>query len=185
MKNLIREALLMVLIALVIFVGLRFTVQTFVVYGPSMEPNFWEEQRLLVNKVVYNFHEPERGDVIIFHPPSSVQDSYIKRIIGLPGETVEIKDGRVYLHQQDGTMSELHEPYISEPSTRNYRGNTIPENEYFVMGDNRNNTNDSRNGWTVPEDSIIGKAWFSIWPPDLWGLAANYPLQEQIASASQ
>ena len=185
MKKILQETLIMVLIAVVIFIGLRFTVQTFVVYGPSMEPSFQEMQRLLVNKVVYNFHEPERGDVIIFHPPNSIQDSYIKRVIGLPGESVEIKDGKVYLHRQDGTMFELQEPYINEPSTRNYRGTIIPDNEYFVLGDNRNNTNDSRNGWTVPVDSIIGKAWLSIWPPDLWGLAANYPLQDHIASASE
>jgi signal peptidase I len=95
MRKYIRDILIMVAVAVAIFVGLRLTVQTYVVYGPSMQPTFWEQQRLLVNKVVYKIHEPERGDVIIFHPPNEQRDSFIKRIIGLPGETVEIEDGAV------------------------------------------------------------------------------------------
>ena len=184
MKHTLRDLLIMVIIAAAIFIGLRSTAQTYVVYGPSMEPNFWENQRLIVNKVVYRIHEPERGDVIVFRPPDNQRDSYIKRIIGLPGETVEVKDGLVYIHQENGNVLQLDEPYVKELSNRPFKGNKIPENEYFVLGDNRNNTNDSRNGWTTPSESIIGKAWVSIWPPDKWGLAANYPLQEQIANAA-
>ena len=78
----------------------------------------------------------------------------------------------------------LDEPYVKEPATRSYVSGIIPPDEYFVLGDNRNNTNDSRNGWMVPTEDIIGKAWLSIWPPDKWGLAANYPPLEQIASAA-
>ena len=174
----------MLAIAVVVFVGLRSTVQTVVIHLPSMEPNFWEGQRLLVNKVVYNIHEPERGDVIIFRPPNSQHSSYIKRIIGFPGERVEIKEGVVHIYQENGKVLILDEPYFKEPAIRDFQGEIIPQNEYFVLGDNRNNSNDSRNGWTASEDSIIGKAWLSIWPPSLWGLAANYPFKEQIASAT-
>jgi signal peptidase I len=174
----------MIAIAVVVFVGLRVTIQTYVVYGSSMQPNFEEHQRLLVSKLVYNFHEPERGDVIIFRPPYEGHDSFIKRVIGLPGERVEMKQGKVYIHQADGTILELDEPYIKEPAIREYFSDVIPEGEYFVLGDNRNNTDDSRNGWTVPAEDIIGKAWISIWPPDMWGMAANHPFPEQVASAA-
>ena len=184
MNHYLREFLIMLAIAAVVFVGLRSTVQTVVIHLPSMEPNFWDGQRLLVNKVVYSIHEPERGDVIIFHPPNSQHTSFIKRIIGLPDERVEIKEGVVHIHQEDGSVLILDEPYVKEPANRDFQGDVISENEYFVLGDNRNNSNDSRSGWTVSQDSIIGKAWLSIWPPNLWGLAANYPLKEQIASAA-
>ncbi|HEY32491.1 MAG TPA: signal peptidase I [Dehalococcoidia bacterium] len=184
MKKPIRDFLIMIAIAVVVFFGLRLTLQTYVVLGPSMEPNFYTNQRLLVNKVVYNFHEPERGDVIIFHPPYEGRDSFIKRVIGLPGERVEMTQGTVYIHQPDGSVLELDEPYIEDPARRSYLSEIIPEDEYFVLGDNRNNTDDSRNGWTVPDEDIIGKAWISIWPPDMWGMAANYPFREQVASAA-
>ena len=184
MKQSLRDFLIMLVIAVVVFVGLRSTVQTFIIHFPSMEPNFWEGQRLLVSKVVYKIHEPERGDVIIFRPPNNQRETFIKRIIGLPGESVEIKEGAVYIHQEDGNVWQLDEPYVKEPANRDFQGDTIPEDEYFVLGDNRNVSNDSRNGWTASREKIIGKAWLSIWPPNLWGLAANYPLQEQIASAT-
>ena len=99
LKRFLREFLIMLLIGVVVFIGLRTTVQTVIIHLPSMEPNFWEGQRLIVNKIVYKFHEPERGDVIIFKPPYSNDTSYIKRVIGLPGERVEIKEGIVYVHQ--------------------------------------------------------------------------------------
>jgi len=142
-----------------------------------MEPGFEEGQRLLINKVVYKFYEPERGDVIVFHPTNNRRADYIKRIIALPNESVEIKDGEVYIHQ-NGKVSVLAEPYIKEPPSRDFRGDIIPEDEYFVLGDNRNNSNDSRNGWTVRRQNIIGKAWLKIWPPGEWGLVPNYPLEE-------
>jgi signal peptidase I len=180
----IRDFVIMIAIAVVVFVGLRLTVQTYVVYGPSMQPNFYEHQRLLVSKIVYNFHEPERGDVIIFRPPYEGQDSFIKRVIGLPGERIEIRQGQVYIHQTEGTVLELDEPYIEDPARWQFIGEVIPEGEYFVLGDNRNNSDDSRNGWTVPAEDIIGKAWISIWPPGQWGMAANYPFPEEVASAA-
>jgi len=142
-----------------------------------MEPNFQEGQRVLVNKVIYKFREPERGDVIVLHPPPPYSPKaipFIKRIIGLPGESVEINEGIVYIHKEDGSVLPLDEPYVIKPAKYPFKGNTIPENEYFVLGDNRNNSDDSRNGWTLPRQNIIGKAWLSIWPPDRWRLVANY-----------
>jgi len=176
MRAFLREILGALILAVVIFFLLQATVQSFIVVGASMEPSFKEGQRLLTNKVVYKFYEPERGDVIVFHPTNNRRADYIKRIIALPGESVEIKQGTVYIHEEDGNILPLDEPY--EPPSRDFRGDIIPEDEYFVLGDNRNNSNDSRNGWTVLRQNIIGKAWLKIWPPDEWGLVANYSLEE-------
>ena len=193
MKIFFRDLLATLLIAVVIFFGLRTTVQSIIVEGPSMDFSFHDGQRIIVNKVAYDFkmdgkifyrfHEPQRGDVIILDPSTfnnPMITPFIKRIIGLPGESVEIKDGIVYIHQGDGNTIALDEPYITNQASCSFKGDEIPENEYFVLGDNRNNSDDSRNDWTVPRDHIIGKAWLSIWPPEKWGPAANYPLQEQI-----
>lgn len=184
MKGSVRDFLIMAAIAVAVFIGLRTTVQTFVVIGPGMQPNFWEEQRLLVSKVVYRLHSPERGDVIVFRPPRNPDVPYIKRIIGLPGEYVEMKAGQVIIHRSDGDVIELKEPYIEEAARFDYVSDVIAEGEYFVLGDNRNNTNDSRNGWMAQDEDITGKAWLSIWPPGLWGMAANYPQSESIANAA-
>ena len=141
----------------------------------SMEPNLYEGQRIIISKVIYHFHEPERGDIIIFPNPNDPDEEYIKRIIGLPGEVVEIKDGIVYLHQPDGSVLTLDESeYITKPDKDYFISNTIPADNYFVLGDNRSNSYDSRTGWTVPRQDIVGKAWLSIWPMSDWGLAPNY-----------
>ena len=182
MKTFFRDILSILVLVVIIYFGQQAMLQGFAVDGPSMNHSFHDGQRLLVNKVVYYFHEPERGDVIIFHPPDNEQDDYIKRIIGLPGESVEVKDGVVYIRTEDGNMLPLNEPYITERGSQSFKGDTIPAGEYFVLGDNRNNSFDSRSGWTLPRQNIVGKAWLSIWPSDRWGLAANYPLQEQIDS---
>ncbi|MFC2004105.1 signal peptidase I [Chloroflexota bacterium] len=174
MKAFSRDTLITLLLAVLIFFGLQTTIQNFKVDGPSMNPNFQDGQLLLANKVVYKLHEPERGDVIIFRPPDNLRGDYIKRIIGLPGEVVEIKGGIVYIHKGDGEAFPLDEPYITARAKFPFEGDKIPENEYFVLGDNRNNSSDSRQGWTLPRQNIIGKAWFSIWPTEKWGLAANY-----------
>lgn len=180
MRTFLREIIGTLLLVVVIFFLLQITVQSFVIVGSSMEPNLQERQRILINKVVYAFHEPERGDVIVFHPPNNPQTDYIKRIIGLPGESIEIKQGMVYIHK-DGNILPLDEPYIEGPLTRTFNGDPIPQDEYFVLGDNRNNSTDSRSGWTVKREDIIGKAWLSIWPP---GLVPNYSLEEQLARST-
>lgn len=178
MRAFLREILGALILAVVIFFLLQATVQSFIVVGASMEPSFDEGQRLLISKVVYKFYEPERGDVIVFHPGNNRRADYIKRIIALPGDTIEVKMGEVYING-----SKLNEPYIKDPPSYTLRQQKIPEGEYFVLGDNRNNSNDSHNGWTVPRQNIIGKAWLKIWPPGEWGLVPNYSLHKQLASS--
>ena len=109
----------------------------------------------------------------------------VKRIIGLPGETVEIKMGIVYICQEDEALPLEEQAYIAAAPHYTMEKFQVPEDSYFVLGDNRNNSNDSHNRWVVPRESIIGKAWLSIWPPTEWGLAANFPLEEQVASAQE
>ena len=169
MRAFIRDIVITVILAVVIFFILQFTVQNFVVIGASMRPNFEEGQRVVASKLAYQFGEPERGDVIVFEPPNGGQDDYIKRIIGLPGDRVEVKDGVVYVENLP-----LDEPYISQPPGYTYSVEIIPENEYWVLGDNRNNSNDSHTGWTVPRENIIGKAWLIIWPLDQWQVVPDY-----------
>jgi signal peptidase I len=143
-----------------------------------MSDSLQDGQQILVNKLVYKFHDPERGDIIVFDPPFQAPEEYIKRIVGMPGESVEIKEGIVYIHKNDGTVFLLNEPYVKDPSRQSFEGEIILLNEYFVMGDNRNNSNDSRSGWTVPLENITGKAWIFIWPPNIWGSVPNYSFTE-------
>jgi signal peptidase I len=182
MRAFLRDILGILIVAVVIFLILQATIQSYTVIGSCMEPNLQDEgQRLLISKVVYHFHEPERGDIIVFHPPHKSQENppYIKRIIGLPGDTIEIKEGVVYING-----SPLDEPYVENQANYFVAEREIPENEYFVLGDNRPNSDDSHNGWTVPRQNIIGKAWLSIWPPSEWGLVPHYALQEQLATST-
>jgi signal peptidase I len=179
MKVLLREIAITLILAIVIFLGLQATVQSFVIVEQCMEPNFHEGERLLVNKVVYHFTDPKRGDVILLHPPLAPEAVYIKRVIALPGDSVEVKDGAVYVN---GTKLD-ESAYLKEPPNYTFSLMKVPENEYFVLGDNRNIANDSHKGWTVPRKNIIGKAWFSFWPPGEWGPVHHYPLEEQLASS--
>lgn len=172
MKGFIRQTLITILLAIIIFIGLQATFQSSVVVGSSMEPNFVPGQRLVVNKLTYQFHEPERGDVIIFHPPTNGQVDYIKRIIALPGDTLEIKNGTVYVNGKP--LDE--KAYIVDPPDYTVRQREIPRDFYFVLGDSRNNSNDSHTGWLLPRQNIIGKAWLSIWPPENWGVIPSYAL---------
>jgi signal peptidase I len=172
MRTLFRDILITLLMALVIFFLLQVSVQNFIVVGSSMQPNFQDGERVVANKVAYKLHEPERGDVIVFHPPNNRQEDYIKRVIALPGETVEVENGVVYIDGQP--LDELYQ--LNELPKYTLSELKVPSNEYFVLGDNRNNSNDSHNGWTVPRQNIIGKAWLSIWPPSEWGVTPNYSL---------
>lgn len=173
MKLLIRDAVITILIAAIVYLGLRTAIQSFRVDGPSMLPNFETGQWVLVNKLAFKFGTPHRGDVIIFKSPHDRNSNLIKRVIGLPGELVEIKSGTVYIHQADGKVTALDEPYIANKDARSYTGTKIPEGYIFVLGDNRPLADDSRYGWLVPENDIFGKAWLSTWPPSDWGFAAN------------
>ena len=179
MRVLIREIVGLVLLAVVILLLLQVVAPRFTVVGSSMEPSLHDGQRLLINKAVYFFREPEAGEVIVFKAPKNPRDEYIKRIVASPGNTVEIKMGVVYVNG-----SPLDEPYIKDQPSYTLQAKKIPENEYFVLGDNRNNSNDSHKGWTVPQQNIVGKAWLAIWPPSQWGLVTSYPLVEQLTSSS-
>ena len=180
MKSFFREILITVILAVVMFFALQAAIDSVVIPSPSMKPTLQIGQRLIVSKVSYLFHEPERGDIVTFHPPQQPEDAtpLIKRIIGLPGESVVVKDGTVYIYNGDGNVLQLDEPYITEQARSTFVGDTIPENEYFVLGDNRNNSEDSRRGWTLPQENIIGKAWLTIWPPVQWGLF-HHPIYEE------
>jgi signal peptidase I len=173
-----RQILITVLVGIGIFALFQTTIQSFVVVGDSMEPSFEDGQRLIVNKAIYRLDEPHRGDVIVFCPPISQHADFIKRIIALPGDTVEIKEGTVYIND-----IALDESYTKAPPSYTYQEEKVPEGEYFVLGDNRNNSNDSHSGWTVSRKDIVGKAWLSIWPASKWGFVPNQSLQEQLASA--
>ncbi len=176
MKSFFRELAITAVLALAVFFLLRFTIDTVIVIGISMEPSFHSGQRVLLSKVSYRMHEPERGDVIVFEPVNGEREDLIKRIIALPKDTVEVKDSAVYVN---GTK--LKEPYINDQPTYNLPEQDVPTNSYFVLGDNRNRSNDSHYGWFVPHQNIVGKAWVSIWPPPKWGLAPNYSLSDQLA----
>jgi len=170
MRTFLRDTLLTIVLTIAIFFLIQSTVQVSIVTGSSMEPNLHDTQRLVVNKAIYMFHPPQRGDIIVFHPPGNSGDvPYIKRVIGLPGDTIEIKKGKVYVNG-----SPLQEPYIKDSPAYTLHEEEIDAGTYFVLGDNRNNTSDSHVWGSVPRSNIIGKAWLSIWKPQWWGLAPNY-----------
>ncbi len=172
--KILREVGITVLIAVAVFALLQLTIQSYTVVMSSMEPNFQDGECIMVNKVCYRSSSPQRGEVIIFDPPFDSPHPFIKRVIGLPGEIMEIQDGQVSIN---GTPLEEDE-YIAAQPNYTMSSTQVPENEYFVLGDNRNNSNDSHNGWTVPRDNIIGKAWFIYWPPGKLGVVKHYSYQE-------
>ena len=173
MGTALREILKIVVLALIIFLVANATLATNVVVMSSMEPSLYEGQCLLVNKVAYLSHDPDRGDVIVFYPPYSPGEIYIKRVIGIPGDTIEITDGKVYINGEP-----IYEPYImEEPHYSTTEPIVVGDNEYFVLGDNRNHSSDSYDWGTVPLENIIGKAWISYWPISEWGMAPNYPIE--------
>ena len=175
MKTFLREVLITIVLALVIFFVARATIQTYEVYQTSMEPSFFQGQRVVVNKAVYWWGEPQRGDVVIFKAPNGSDEEYIKRIIGLPGDTIEIVHGVIYINGV-----KLDEPYVKNSFSYSLAKETIPIDNFFVLGDNRDVSNDSHRGWFMPRANLIGKAWLLTWPPSDWGVVPSYPLGEQL-----
>lgn len=174
-RSILREIFETVLLTIIIFSIINFATGRFQVRGSSMQPTLDNGQYLLIGKLTYWIKPPERGDIIVFHPPTNPREDYIKRIIGLPGETIEIKRGQIWA---DGIL--LEEPYITRQG--NYSGAwQLGDDEYFVLGDNRNNSSDSHSWGVLPEDNIVGKAWFSYWPPDEWGTLEHYTFPESEA----
>jgi signal peptidase I len=151
---------IVVAVALAMFIR-TFIVELYVVDGPSMRPTLESEQRLVVNKFIYRFHPPEKGDVLVFQYPRDPSRDFIKRVIAVPGDTIEIREGRVLVNDQL-----LTEDYILEKTRSEYPKATVPEGHIFVMGDNRNNSEDSRfaDVGFVPYDLIKGKAMLVFWP---------------------
>ncbi len=196
-----REIVETLLLAFIIFVAVRAVVLNFKVDGTSMAPNLQDQEMLLVNRnlyfhfdlngvldalpfverdgerIVYPFHPPERGDIVVFDPPTVSEKPYIKRVIGLPGETISIADGFVYI---DGVK--LNEPYIAGGITQCNRSKcdpvVVPEGAVYVLGDNRRNSSDSRIFGPIPVDNIIGKAWVTYWPFSEFGLVPHYDYPE-------
>lgn len=167
----LREIIVIILLAVVIFLLLQSTLQSFKVEGFSMEPSLHHGQYLVVNKAVYWFHPPQRGDVIVFRSLENPDRDLIKRVIALPGETVEIKEGKVYI---DGAP--LNDPY-DEPDYI-YPSRQVPDGYYFVLGDNRNSSSDSHVWGMLPRENMIGKAWLSYWPLSEWQLIPNYSFEQ-------
>lgn len=202
-SSMVREIVETLLLALIIFVAVRSVVLNFRVDGLSMSPSLENNEMLLVNRnvyfhfdtwavvdwlpfidheeenVVYPFHPPERGDIVVFDPPlDNAPKPYIKRVIGLPGETVSVHDAAVYIDGQ-----RLNEPYLEGERSfcdgqRECPQVVVPEGSVFVMGDNRDNSQDSRKFGPVPVDRIIGKAWITYWPSDEIGIVPHYDYPE-------
>jgi signal peptidase I len=166
--GLLREVVETLLLAGVIWAIVNFASARFVVDGSSMEPNLHTGQFLIVDRLTYRFSEPERGDIIVFEYPDLPEKDYIKRIIGLPGEEVSIHDNVVYVNGRP-----LDEPYIRTPTS--YTGTwTVGPDQYFVLGDNRNNSSDSHDWGMLDRELIVGKAWLSYWPISEWGLVDHH-----------
>ena len=151
---------IVVAVALAMFIR-TFIVELYVVDGPSMRPTLESEERLVVNKFIYRFRPPEKGEVLVFQYPRDPSRDFIKRVIATPGDTIEIREGRVLVNDQL-----LTEDYILEKTRSEYPKSTVPEGRIFVMGDNRNNSEDSRfaDVGFVPYDLIKGKAMIVFWP---------------------
>jgi len=198
-----REVVETLLLALLIFLAVRSTVQNFKVEGSSMLPSLETGQYIIVNKLAYAqfdlgifdflpffdagedsthhlFGGPKRGDVVVFESPTNPGRDFIKRIIGEPSDKVEIRDGVVYVNDEP-----LDEPYTKSPTTCPCGPWDVPERHYFVLGDHRSNSSDSRASSVgmIPEGKIIGKAWFSYWPLSDVGLAPNHSVSFAGADA--
>jgi len=158
-SHLVREIIETLVLTVLIFLVVQFAVQNFRVEGISMQPGLQNNEFVLVNKLIYRFHPPQRGDVIVFHYPINPQEDFIKRVIGLPGDTIKITPTQVYV---DGHL--LNEPYVSRPYNPTPNIWHLGPNQYFVMGDNRPESYDSRSWGPVPASYIIGKAAIVYWP---------------------
>lgn len=159
------EFLKILLISLAIVFPIRaYVAQPFIVEGDSMEPNFSDGQYLIIDEISYRFKEPQRGDVIVFNPPTDQRIFFIKRIIGLPGETIKIESGKIIL-SSDTERIILEESYLPrEIKTGHDISLELSEKEYFVLGDNRDRSSDSRSWGALRKDNITGKALLRLWP---------------------
>ena len=161
MKEIIKDVVIAAIIAIIVIQFIRPTV----VKESSMEATLFENNYIFLNKQAYTFGEPERGDIVVFRYPDDESEIYVKRVIGLPGDTIDIEDGKIYIN---GSTEPLQEDYLKEEWTVATGPYTfeVPEGSYFMMGDNRNDSWDARY-WSntyVAKDKILGKAIFTYWP---------------------
>jgi signal peptidase I len=158
-----------VILTVIIFLLIRTAVQNFRIDGDSMEPNLHDRQFLLISKLAYRFDEPRRGDIVVFRFPRDPERDFIKRIVGLPGETVEIRRGQVFIDGQP-----LAEPYNPRLGSYDAPPITLGRDEVYVLGDNRNNSSDSHTWGPLPLANVIGKAIIIYWPPKDWAIIPSY-----------
>ena len=156
------EILKIVIIALVIVIPIRyFLFQPFIVKGQSMEPNFENSNYLIVDELSFRFRDPQRGEVVVFRYPKNISQRFIKRIIGLPGDKIEVKAGSIMVNDQVLDESKYLPSGVQTPGNIQ---TSLNENEYFVLGDNRISSFDSRQWGTLPRKNIIGRVYFRAWP---------------------
>ena len=169
-ETIIREIIETLLLTFFIFWLVNGLIGRYRIDGSSMNPTLQNGQYLIINNISYYLNDPQHGDVIVFHHPKS-DLNLIKRVIGVPGDSVEISNEQVKVN---GVV--LDEPYIKEEPQYTYSG-VVPEGEYFVLGDNRNNSSDSHSWSFLPEENIVGKAMIIYWPPSDWEAVPHYGFQ--------
>jgi signal peptidase I len=170
--RLFRDILETIVLALVIYAGVRLFIRNFRIDGASMEPTLQHGQLVVIARWSYWFRSPSRGDIVVFRAPNDGARDLIKRVVGLPGEQIEIVDGQVLV---DGEA--IREPY-ARPNPSSGGPWKLGEHQVFVMGDNRSRSLDSRNWGPLQSDRIVGKGLFSYWPPGLWGAIRHHSFQE-------
>ena len=184
-KGLLKDLFTLVLLVVVVVIPIRlFVVSPFVVDGESMHPTFENLDYLIVDELLYDFTAPARGDVIVFRYPGDPSVFYIKRIIGLPGETVSINHGIITITTVSGTNITLSEPYIVNEDATYRKSVSLNTGEYFVMGDNRPNSSDSRIWGPLPRKDIIGRVDVRLLPISKIGLFPGVARYSQAASTT-
>lgn len=169
--GLLLELVQVLAISLAIIIPVRyFLVQPFYVKGASMEPSFWDHEYLIIDELSYRFKQPQRGDIVVFRYPNDPKQFFIKRIIGLPGETVEVAGGQVKIYNDKHPNGEVLDEttYLDQDFTAMTRTVTLKNDEYFVLGDNRVASLDSRIFGPVKRAQVVGKVWLRGWPLESW-----------------
>lgn len=168
---LVLEMIQVLAVSLAIIIPVRwFLIQPFYVQGASMEPNFFDREYLIIDELSYRFGEPERGDVVVFHYPNDPKQFFIKRVIGLPGETVEISDGKIRIYNvpnPNGTLLD-ETVYLDQDFTAASQTVTLKADQYYLLGDNRSSSLDSRFFGPVSRKYVVGRVWVRGYPVDRW-----------------
>jgi signal peptidase I len=163
-KSFLRDLLEIVLLALVIYFVIMFLVQTVHVMGQSMEPTLNHNDFLIASKISYHLHAPERGDIVVFRPSTDPSHDYIKRVIGVPGDHLRISHAQIFINGHPLKESYLNEQWVWSDTWNNGTEDLVPADSYFLMGDNRNHSTDSRFLGYQKKDQFLGKAWVRVWP---------------------